>query len=125
MKTCVRVSFLYWYKSFHVYQTSSLLSVIGKYGFPIEWTPGTCAPSLLGPNSFNFMQFSAKTLQNNRLAHPPFPPGVGTPSGKSWIRHYNKRMSFIVSSIAEVSMDKMALLVVSVYDDLDSRISEH
>ena len=26
--------------------------------------------SPLGPNSFIFMQFSAKILQNNRLAHP-------------------------------------------------------
>ena len=38
-----------------------------------------------GPNSFIFMQFSEKNLQN-RLAHPLWelaPP----PSGKSWIRH--------------------------------------
>ena len=27
-------------------------------------------PPLPGPNSFIFMQFSAKNLQNNRLAHP-------------------------------------------------------
>ena len=30
---------------------------------------GTCTPPG-GPNSFIFMQFSAKKLQNNRLAHP-------------------------------------------------------
>ena len=30
----------------------------------------TGAPSPHGPNSFIFMQFLAKNLQNNRLAHP-------------------------------------------------------
>ena len=30
-----------------------------------------------GTNSFIFMQFSAKKLQNNRLADPPSPLGVG------------------------------------------------
>ena len=39
-----------------------------------------------GPNSFIFMQFSAKNLQNNRLAHPLWE--LAQPSGKSWIRHW-------------------------------------
>ena len=37
------------------------------------------------PNSFIFMQFSEKKLQNNRLAHPLWE--LASPSRKSWIRH--------------------------------------
>ena len=41
------------------------------------------APGTPGPNSFIFMQFSAKILQNNPNL------GVGAnPSGKSWIHHW-------------------------------------
>ena len=40
--------------------------------------------SPLHPNSFIFMQFSAKIWQNNRLAHPN---RELAPSRKSWIRH--------------------------------------
>ena len=39
-----------------------------------------------GPNSFIFMQFSAKDLQNNRASTPTL--GVGATSEKSWIRHF-------------------------------------
>ena len=45
----------------------------GSVGNPMSlvdprWVPGTHVPQ--GPNSFIFMQFSAKNLQNNRLAYP-------------------------------------------------------
>ena len=43
------------------------------------------------PNSFIFMQFSAKNLQNNRLAHPLWE--LSPPSGKSWIRHCSRWMT--------------------------------
>ena len=45
---------------------------------------GRAPPLPGGPNSFIFMQFSAKNQKNNRFL------GVGAPSwGKSWIRHCN------------------------------------
>ena len=40
----------------------------------------------LSPISFIFMQFSATTMQNNRLTHQTL--GLARPSGKSWI-HYS------------------------------------
>ena len=40
-----------------------------------------------GPNPFIFMQFSAKKLQNNRLAHPLWE--LAPISGKSLIRHWH------------------------------------
>ena len=52
-------------------------------------TRDTCPPSPRpqppgGQNSFIFMQYSAKNMQNNPNL------GVGTsPSGKSWIHHWN------------------------------------
>ena len=39
------------------------------------------------PNCFIFIQFSAKNLQNNTLAHTL---GVGAPSEKSWIHHCHR-----------------------------------
>ena len=40
-----------------------------------------------GPNSFIFMQFLAKKLKNNRLAHPPLELAL---TRKSWIRHWSR-----------------------------------
>ena len=58
-----------------------------------------------GPNSFIFMQFLAKNLQNIRLVYPLW--GVGTPSGKSWICHYRSgtvnSKSFVGKVLFELS----------------------
>ena len=40
-----------------------------------------CPPG--GPNSFDFMQL----WENLAKSYVSAPPGVGAPSGKSWIRH--------------------------------------
>ena len=67
---------------------TSMFSVLVLYLYIVIDTgrskevPGMCP---WGPNSFIFMQFSTKNLQNIRLVHLLW--GVGTPSGKSWICH--------------------------------------
>ena len=49
------------------------MSCGGSKGAPVT-SPPPLPTHLLGPNSFIFMQFYAKTFQNNRLALPAPPP---------------------------------------------------
>ena len=60
----------------HVSYYQGCVSIGGSKG-----VPGTPPPR--GPNSFIFLQFSAKNLQNNRLAHPLWELA----HTKSWNRH--------------------------------------
>ena len=65
------------------------LSSCGEDVVPVHWQiqGGARDAPPGGPNSFIFMQFSTKKLQNNSTVR-----SWRTPSGKSWIRHccYNE-----------------------------------
>ena len=79
VKVCFR------YGPIFTYQTKIRKEKIRNPLYP-QWIPladpGDVRPHL-GPISFNFMQFSKKTLQNNRFL--PQSQRFSAPCGKSWI----------------------------------------